>query len=116
MGVTLSNSVEKGDWVHGSPNDNGIQISLTNTNPSGTTQRTTVTVSDNGSANDYTTAELQEMIKKITVYDSASGAYKAQSTRSNVCDQSGGSNDIVAVVEFDAPIGDAVAAYGVGYT
>lgn len=116
MGVTLSKSVEKGDWVKGSPNDNGIQISIANTNPSGTTQRTTVTVSDNGSANDYTTAQLQAMIRTITVFDSATGAFAAQSTRQNTVDQTGGSNDVVAVVEFDEPIGDAVAAYGAGYT
>lgn len=114
MGVTLNDSVRRDDWLLGrEQNDKAIKIQLTNTNPSGTDQKTAVTVADAGTSG-KTTVQLEALISR-TILFATDGTYKGQADDKAVTLSSSGSTDIIAVCEFDN-LGYAVPGYRAGYT
>lgn len=116
MGIDIRNVNEKLDWIHGSPNDDAIEISIAQTNPSGTEQKTTVTVDDPGTTG-YTAAQLQDMINRVHVFKAADSTFLATGAHSNeVTYDPGASTDVIAIVEFDDLVGAVVPASGDGHT
>lgn len=115
MGIDIRNVNEKLDWIHGSPNDDAIQVTIAQTNPSGTNQRTTVTVADAGTTA-YTTDQLVEMINRVHVFDADDNSFLGTGVHTNVVTYAGGSTNVIALVEFDDLVGAVVPAYGEGYT
>lgn len=116
MGIDIRPVNEKLDWVHGSPNDHGIQLSIAQTNPSGTQQKTTVTVTDAGTSG-YTTAQLQKMINRLYIFDQDDNSFLAVGVHTDsVTYDDGAATDVIALVNFDDLVADVVPARGAGYT
>ena len=71
--LTLSNEVEMATDIKGRYNNPyAIEMTVANTNPSGTTQRSTVTISNAGTSG-KTVNQLAAMIDRITIFDVSSG-------------------------------------------
>lgn len=122
--IQITPGVEKHSDLMGRANEDNIEVTLANTNPSGTNTKSTFTISAAGDSA-YTTAQLASVVQRIHLFDMSAGNqglalgtydradFTITGSTVAVTADHGATKAIIGVVEFAD--GNTVPTYAAGY-